>query len=874
MPRLRRNSKSQPAEESSDSSSGEESSHEEEEISEEESSQSSSSDSSSSSSGGSDYDDDFDHDGDEDDESYNHLEDALDALIDSAVDYEDPNECWDLVREWLREHSIEETKGAVEIKGEFDTTALHVACRNRPPVDVVEIMLMAAPDMIFWADSFGWLPLHYACANGTEIEVAQSLLDAYPDSKLTTDKRGRTPLHFALGNVENPPTPALVILLAGKSGESAKWPDENEMLPIHYACAYGATVEVLTVLIHAWEESMQKIDAKGRTPLHFACGNADRENSPKVVKLLLELSPGRMDQMDAEKNLPLHLLSTKAESVEESKFHTRDTIQKCLDIYLKANPKTSIEFLTGIQKMPEWLREIAVIHPTVQTMLNTKISSRFPTMILMLDFYFLAAVIGTFSITSRESLERRYNPLNESNSSRSVSGALLSPLFIGALYFLGREITQMISVRSQTTVLAYVLDPENMLNLAFVFFTLYHTILMLTGMGNDDRFRYGAAFTMGLCYLSVLAYLKSILIDFAVFVSGVVYVTTRLVAFLVCLMITVLAFAQMWYTLFRQSSECALAAEGEDGGGGNETTAVPTDDTFYYYADEPQPEEVEDCEPSLDYPFCHSLWFSIYKTYTMMLGEIDDTIFYWNTLSLVMFCIFFFAEVIVLLNILVAIITDLYSVVTNERASIVFWSNRLAFITDMDMVTNGPWKKTVMNLFKLRDDDDDDEDDEEDTNLVKKDKVEISWERILWKKLIECFDPEVDSNGMGMILYVPLRVFVSMFLIPFWLLLGILSAGWLWPPQVREGLFVQKVSAEDAGEANEMEKRIEEVIELKKDLRTVQQHLVGQFIEDRKDMTALKDQVINIKRELKEEMKNIKGVMTSLFEVQQQTMIS
>ena len=68
---------------------------------------------------------------------------------------------------------------------------------------------------------------------------------------------------------------------------------------------------------------------------------------------------------------------------------------------------------------------------------------------------------------------------------------------------------------------------------------------MATGMGNDDRFAAGAAFTLACCYLQVLAYLKSILIDFAVFVSGVVYVTTRLVAFMVCLLITVLAFAQV-----------------------------------------------------------------------------------------------------------------------------------------------------------------------------------------------------------------------------------------------------------------------------------------------------------------------------------------
>jgi len=95
---------------------------------------------------------------DEEDSEYDD-EDALDALIDSVVDYEDPKECWDLVRTWLSDHSLEETKSAVELKGEFDTTALHVACRNKPPVDVVDIMLMAAPDMIFWADSFGWLPV-------------------------------------------------------------------------------------------------------------------------------------------------------------------------------------------------------------------------------------------------------------------------------------------------------------------------------------------------------------------------------------------------------------------------------------------------------------------------------------------------------------------------------------------------------------------------------------------------------------------------------------------------------------------------------------------------------------------------------------------
>lgn len=166
-------------------------------------------------------------------------ENALDAIIDSVIDYPDPTEGWDVVREWLQSHDFNETKSAIEYKGEFDTTALHVACRNRPPKDIIDVMIMAAPDMIFWADSFGWLPLHYACANGAEIDVVSALLEAYPDSKLTTDKRGRTPLHFALGNVDQPPTEQLVQLLAGKEmkSSSVRWPDENNMLPLHYACA-------------------------------------------------------------------------------------------------------------------------------------------------------------------------------------------------------------------------------------------------------------------------------------------------------------------------------------------------------------------------------------------------------------------------------------------------------------------------------------------------------------------------------------------------------------------------------------------------------------------------------------------------------------
>jgi hypothetical protein len=697
--------------------------------------------------------------------------------------------------------------------------------------------------------------------------VAELLVKAFPESRFNTDKRGRTPLHFALANVENPATPPLVDLLVGGGGESARCPDENAMLPIHYACAYGASVEVLAALIDSWDQSPRETDSKGRTPLHFAMGNADRENSPKVVELLLGLHPGAMEQFDAERNLPMHLLSNKARWIKDGQVQERKIMSKCLTTYLTAKPRLSSEFLLGVQNMPEWLRDVAVITPSVQTMLNSKISLRFPTMILLLDFYFLAAVIAAFSYTSRQSIDRRFNPLNETLESRSVSFALLSPLYIAAIYFLGREITQMVSVRNQTTFLAYLLDPENMINFAFIFLTVYYTILMHTGLGDDERFRVGCALAIGSCYLQVLAYLKDILIDFAIFVSGVVYISSRLMAYVVSLVITLAAFSQMWHTLFQQSSECLGRADSAVVASG--TIAPPPADDYFYYGDPSVVEAPpEDCEPQREYPYCDGLWWSFLKTYTMFLGGYDAALFEWDAVSTLLFLAFYCFEVIVLVTILIALITDLYHVVKNERAAIIFWSNRLAFLTDMDMITNGPWKKVVMDFFKILDPDGDEE---EEAFLIKRDKVGISWERILWKKLIECFDPDMD-DGMGMVLYAPLRIFVSMFLIPFWLLLGILSAGWLWPPQIREGLFVQKVSVEDTDEVHDIQKHIEQVDKLMINLNTLKEGFVHETEVDRKDMIRLRNQVRSIKTELKNEMKNIKGVMTSLYKVQQQVM--
>jgi hypothetical protein len=185
------------------------------------------------------------------------------------------------------------------------------------------------------------------------------------------------------------------------------------------------------------------------------------------------------------------------------------------------------------------------------------------------------------------------------------------------------------------------------------------------------------------------------------------------------------------------------------------------------------------------------------------------------------------------------------------------------------MITDGPWKETVRSFFRLRDDVDD-EDNKDDTAGMEE-KVEISWERILWKKLVENFDPRIEENRIKTLVLLPWRICISMFFIPFWLLVGILSAGWLWPPQVREGLFVQRLSMpEDSAIAQDAELRMHEVGELRSELSVVQNEIVNAFAKDRMEMMVLKIKMDKMRKELKDEMKNIKKAMTSLFQVQQQ----
>lgn len=173
-----------------------------------------------------------------------------DSILHGLCSVAQSEEDWEDIRHWFQTNPIDVKKRAAEYVGDLETTPLHVVCKHSPPLDIIHELLNVSPDTIEWIDAFVWVPLHYASANGASVEVLRALTEACPSSRTAVDKRGRTPLHFAVGTMDRQASKEAVEILLSESG-AARCADENGSLPIHYACAYSSSAEVLEVLLNA-----------------------------------------------------------------------------------------------------------------------------------------------------------------------------------------------------------------------------------------------------------------------------------------------------------------------------------------------------------------------------------------------------------------------------------------------------------------------------------------------------------------------------------------------------------------------------------------------------------------------------------------------
>ena len=539
---------------------------------------------------------------------------------------------------------------------------------------------------------------------------------------------------------------------------------------------------------------------------------------------------------DENLQLPIHLLANRAQNfaLEDSTKTELEEKKKnaltCLDLFLNTRPKPTANFLTALQTFPEWLSDHTVVSPVLQQLLNQKISQRFPTAIMMLDLYALIAIIATYSYNVLFSIET-----SDGETNGSVRFINLLPMYVGALYFFVREVVQLLSCLYLGILSTWVSDMTNWLDVVFIFFVFFWAFVINIGSMDLESFRTGTAVSLFVMWMKFLNFLTSLLVEFAVFVSGVIHVVRGFGPFITALIIILVAFMQMFYTVFQKAGACASLLD----------------------LDECDPED-QDYD---DVRFCNR-WQSFLTVYTMLLGEVDDTYFIENTLAVVLFSIFMFLVVILLANVLIAIVTDSYGVIRNERAEIVFWSTRLDFVAEMDAISNGPWKKKVKNALMIGE--------ENETNGFDEES-DITEE--LWKKLMDLYEEDISNLRVSTIefwCYVFVRFMTTFVIIPIWLLGGFLSAGWLWPPQIRARILQQKVTRKSLEEVIDMEQTVDEIVRLKSEMGDLRAEMSLDLTSERKRVKSTTSKLSNMREELHLEMKEIKQIMTVLFEMQTQ----
>jgi len=115
-------------------------------------------------------------------------------------------------------------------------------------------------------------------------------------------------------------------------------------------------------------------------------------------------------------------------------------------------------------------------------------------------------------------------------------------MYLSAIYFALRELVQVLSFIHLGLFSVWFRRGTNWLEIGLIVLILFWAVVLNTGVMPLDAFRTCAALSTFFFWLNFLNFLRGLLVEFAVFVSGVLHVVQRLGPFLLALLIILIAF--------------------------------------------------------------------------------------------------------------------------------------------------------------------------------------------------------------------------------------------------------------------------------------------------------------------------------------------
>lgn len=141
--------------------------------------------------------------------------------------------------------------------------------------------------------------------------------------------------------------------------------------------------------------------------------------------------------------------------------------------------------------------------------------------------------------------------------------------------------------------------------------------------------------------------------------------------------------------------------------------------------------------------------------------------------------------------------------------------------------------------------------------------------RDVWKSVMGMFEShfydELETRPGPLefcvsLLYRGLTLFV---IIPVWVLLGFVTVGILWPPQIREYLFVQKATTMSRAEIERA--KLAQLREIQGDIKALKTDIRKEMASDRDDMMRMKAEVEAVQSEVLADLQQVTDLMKTIL---------
>ena len=301
---------------------------------------------------------------------------------------------------------------SVSFKDRCRNTALHIACRRQPPIDVIVALIRAYPAATELKTVDGMTPLHFACYCGASVDIIKILIEAGPESVSKVDSRGRTPLHCACAGFrtddkheilkalldsnpnivldhDNMGRTSLSLMLDDyleeveeiiSNNSSSSW-DDN----ISHSHRSRNTNRTSIIISKELEACLKCTSILLRAAYHGSTADIIFQNQPfrllhasvgvpscphHFIRLALKIKPEQIREPDINGNLPLHIAASISSPSMYSQKNVFVVIETILGCYPKAarisNKDRRLPLALAIESRKTWENGIRVLieaHP-------------------------------------------------------------------------------------------------------------------------------------------------------------------------------------------------------------------------------------------------------------------------------------------------------------------------------------------------------------------------------------------------------------------------------------------------------------------------------------------------------------------------------